>query len=64
VSGIIALLLELKPDLTLAETQSLLQKSELLAGMGYLPSINANTAVLALCQTATCPYQVLSFNLK
>lgn len=64
VSGIIALLLELKPDLTLAETQSLLQKSELPAGMGYLPGINANTAVLALYQTATYPYQVLSFNLK
>ncbi|WP_394753981.1 S8 family peptidase [Crenothrix sp.] len=54
VSGIIALLLELKPDLTLAEAQTALHKSELPAGKGYTPGINANGAALALCETDVC----------
>ena len=61
VSGIVALLLELKPDLTSAETKSILQKSELPATNGSFSGINANTAVSALCETATCPQEVLSF---
>lgn len=51
VSGIIALLLELKPDLTFAEARSILQKSELPATDHSFSGINANTAVIALCET-------------
>ena len=61
VSGIIALLLELKPDLSFAETRSILQKSELPATNHSFSGINANTAVIALCETTTCPQEVLSF---
>ncbi|SJM96044.1 Thermitase [Crenothrix polyspora] len=64
VSGIIALLLELKPDLTLAEAQSALQKSELPAGMGYFPGINANGAALALCRTDVCQQDTLKLVFK
>jgi subtilisin family serine protease len=60
VSGIIALLLELKPDLTFAEARSILQKSELPATNHSFSGINANTAVIALCETTTCPEEVLS----
>jgi subtilisin family serine protease len=51
VSGIIALLLELKPDLTFAEARSILQKSELPATDHSFSGINANAAVIALCET-------------
>jgi subtilisin family serine protease len=61
VSGIVALLLELKPDLTFAEARSILQKSELPATNHSFSGINANTAVTALCETTTCPQEVLSF---
>lgn len=61
VSGIVALLLELKPDLTLAETKSILQKSELSATNHSFSGINANTAVTALCETTSCPQEILSF---
>ena len=61
VSGIIALLLELKPDLTFTEARSILQKSELPATNDSFSGINANTAVTALCETTTCPQEVLSF---
>jgi subtilisin family serine protease len=61
VSGIIALLLELKPDLTFAEARSILQKSELPATNHFFPGINANTAVIALCETTRCPEEVLSY---
>jgi len=64
VSGIIALLLELKPDLTLAEVKALLQKAELPAKKGFFFGINANTAVLALCETTACPQEALSLVLK
>lgn len=60
VSGIIALLMEIKPDLTLAETQLILEKSQLLSKNNPFQSINANSAVLALCETTTCPEQTLS----
>lgn len=60
VSGIVALLLELRPDLTSAEARSLLQKSELPATNSSFSGINANTAVSALCETTACPQEVLS----
>jgi len=61
VSGIVALLLELKPDLTFTEVKSILQKSELPASNSTFSGINANTAVSALCETITCPQEALSF---
>ncbi|MEQ1637735.1 MAG: S8 family serine peptidase [Methylococcales bacterium] len=60
VSGIIALLLELKPDLTLLETQTILQKAEVPTKLGTLSGINASTAVLAVCEIANCPQDKLS----
>lgn len=64
VSGIVALLLELKPDLTIAEVKALLQKSELPAANETFSGINANTAVLALCETTTCSQDAIRFVLK
>ncbi|MDD5580635.1 MAG: S8 family serine peptidase [Methylobacter sp.] len=61
VSGVVALLLELKPDLTGAETLSLLQKSRLISKDG----VNANVAVNTLCETIACSHhQVLSLGQK
>ena len=61
VSGIVALLMELKSDLTFAEARSILQKSELPATNQTFSGINANTAVTALCETTSCPQEVISF---
>lgn len=60
VSGIVALLLELKSDLTVAEAKSILQKSELPATNQTFSGINANTAVAVLCETTSCPQEVIS----
>jgi hypothetical protein len=59
VSGVIALLLELKADLTLAEVLTVLQKSAIPLKSGALAAINAKIAVLALCEMASCPQEVL-----
>jgi subtilisin family serine protease len=59
ISGIIALLMEIKPDLTFMETQLILEKSQLLAKNNDFEGINANSAVLALCETVSCPEQTL-----
>jgi len=64
VSGIIALLMEIKANLTLAETRMILQKSLLLSKSSPFPIINANFAVLALCETAGCPEQRFSLARK
>lgn len=64
VSGIIALLMELKPDLNLAETKAILQKSKLPSKKGYFSGINANTAVLTLCETTSCPQEMFSLALE
>lgn len=61
VSGVVALLLELKPDLTAAETHTILQKSKRSANDGMVSGINANVAVNSLCKTASCSEQVLGF---
>jgi len=61
VSGLVALLMELKSDLTFVEVRSILQKSELLGANESFSGINANTAVTALCETITCPQEALSF---
>lgn len=64
VSGVIALLLELKPNLSNAEIKTLLLKSEMSSQTGFSQDINANNAVLALCETTTCAQNALSFVLK
>ena len=51
VSGIVALLLELKPDLTFAEARSALQQSTSLATNGLFSGVNADAAVSALQKT-------------
>jgi subtilisin family serine protease len=61
VSGIIALLLEIKPDLTLAEIRLILQESELSPKDGSISGINAKIAVWTLCETTTCPQEAISF---
>lgn len=63
VSGLIALLLQINPDMTLAETRLLLQQSELSGTTGF-SGINANTALLALCKTIDCPQETLNFARK
>ncbi len=57
VSGVVALLLELKPDLTLAEAHTILQKAKLISKDG----VNANVAVNKLCETMACSQQIISF---
>lgn len=61
VSGVVALLLELKPDLTVAEAHTILQKSKMVSKGGIIAGVNANVAVNTLCETTPCPHQVLSF---
>lgn len=61
VSGVVALLLELKPDLTVAAVHTILQKSKIMAKDGLIAGVNANVAVNTLCETITCEPQNLSF---
>jgi subtilisin family serine protease len=61
VSGVVALLLELKSDLTVAEAHTILQKSKTISKDGIIDGINANAAVNNLCETTACADQVLSF---
>lgn len=60
VSGIIALLLELKGDLSIAEAKTLLQQATLGNQTGLLANINANQAVSALCAQTRCAPETLS----
>jgi hypothetical protein len=61
VSGIVALLLELKSDLGLLEIKSILLKSGLPENMKMFSGVNADHAVTALCETTNCPEEGLSF---
>ena len=61
ISGVIALLLELKPDLKTVEAQSILQQSKLLSKEGVLAGVNANIAVTTLCGTASCSDKTIKF---
>lgn len=61
VSGVVALLLEIKPDLSLAEAHTILQKSKLISKDGIIAGVNANAALNTLCETTACSDQVLSF---
>lgn len=60
ISGVIALLLELKAGLTATATNSILQKSKMVSKEGQVSGINANFALSALCTTETCPQDILS----
>ncbi|NOT10967.1 MAG: S8 family serine peptidase [Methylococcaceae bacterium] len=64
ISGIIALLMEIKPSLTTAEVQSILEKSQLLSKNDHFEGINANSAILALCETESCPESSLNLARK
>lgn len=62
VSGVVALLLELKPDLKAAEAQAVLQEAKMTTIDGIIKGVNANVAVNKLCETTPCVHQqVLGF---
>jgi hypothetical protein len=61
VSGIVALMLELKPDLGVEEIKSVLHQSALPEKLGIFSGINANHAVAALCEATNCKREGLSF---
>jgi subtilisin family serine protease len=61
VSGVVALLLELKPELTVAEAHTILQSSKITSKEGLASGINANIAVNSLCKTTPCSQEVLGF---
>jgi subtilisin family serine protease len=65
ISGVIALLMELKPNLNQGEAQAVLQKSKLKTKEGLLGGINANLALSSLCETSSCNGgNLLGFDLK
>jgi subtilisin family serine protease len=61
ISGVVALLLELKSDLSLAEVHTILQKSKITSKDGIMSGVNANVAVNSLCESKKCPNELLSF---
>lgn len=61
VSGVVALLLELKPDLTVAQVHTILQESKMAPKDGIIAGVDANAAVNKLCETTSCSHQVLGF---
>jgi subtilisin family serine protease len=61
VSGVVALLLELKSNLTVAEAYTILQKSKIVLKDGSIAGVNANAALNTLCEITSCSRQVLSF---
>lgn len=63
ISGVVALLLELKPNLSLADAHTILQRSKLVSKDGLLAGVNANAAVKALCETTACSDKLLGFAL-
>ncbi len=62
VSGIVALLLQLKPDLSAGKTRAILNKAQLTGGRAKRTAlgVNANSAVSELCQMIKCA----NFNLS
>lgn len=64
VSGIIALLMEINPNLTFADIEAVLEKSQSLSKKTSFQGINANAAILSLCETTTCPESALSLARK
>lgn len=65
ISGVVALLLELKHDLTEAQVRSILQKSRMKQNNDIATGINANLAVNSLCESNACsPKQISYVNLN
>jgi subtilisin family serine protease len=61
VSGVVALLLELKPDLTVAEVHAILEESKILSKDGTVSGVDANVAVNSLCKPIHCQHDLVSF---
>jgi subtilisin family serine protease len=61
ISGVVALLLEIKPDLSVAQVHTILDKSKIASKEGLLSGINANVALSSLCESSPCPKEILSF---
>jgi subtilisin family serine protease len=61
VSGVVALLLELKSDLTVAEAHAILQQSKIMTKDGVVTGVNANVALNSLCKTTACSQEILSY---
>jgi subtilisin family serine protease len=61
VSGVVALLLELKPELTIPEIHAILQKSKFTTNNGIDVGINANVAVNSVCEKNQCTPGLLSY---
>ncbi len=61
ISGVIALLLELKPDLTGEQAQAILEKSKFALKDDSLTSVNADIAVKTLCESASCSAKMINF---
>jgi subtilisin family serine protease len=61
ISGVLALLLEIKPDLTSDEAYSILQKSKISSKDGVFSGVNANIALNSLCEHNPCSQEILSF---
>jgi subtilisin family serine protease len=63
ISGIIALLIELKPDLTVAEAYQALSDSKIKNKNGVNEGIDANLALTSLCKSSTCNHE-LSYSMN
>jgi subtilisin family serine protease len=61
VSGVVALLLEIKSDLTVAEAHTILQESKIISKDGIVTGVNANIALNSLCKTNSCSKELLSY---
>ncbi len=61
ISGVVALLMELKPNLTLAEAHTILSESKLTDKDGVLAGVNADAAIKTLCETTSCSHRMLGF---
>ena len=61
VSGVIALLLELKRDLSVGEVHAILKKSKITLKDGMISGVSANMAVNSLCEASPCSKQIFSF---
>lgn len=61
ISGIIALLLELKPDLSSEQAQTIMAKSKSMSKENGLASVSADFAVKTLCETESCSGKIISF---
>lgn len=61
ISGLVALLLEIKPDLDRDEIYTILQKSKTSSKDGGIAGINAFSAVTTVCETHSCAHPFINF---